>query len=159
LPRGGLSRKKDDGAGTGRADIAGGQAQNAERAHVGGAERCGDLGGGVVAAQRHRLHALLELFECQLQRAKAFGLEMLADDLVLALRVVHAHPSARDDAEPEAGRVARWEERLVPWSELVRQFRVDGFYERFPAKGEVERVARIHRDLAKAAGIEVGKKE
>jgi len=66
---------------------------------------------------------------------------------------------ARDDAEPEAGRVARWEERLVPWSDLVRQFRVDGFYERFPAKGEVERVARIHRDLAKAAGIEVGKKE
>jgi hypothetical protein len=66
---------------------------------------------------------------------------------------------AREDAEPEAGRVARWEERLGPWSELVRQFRVDGFYERFPAKGEVERVARIHRDLAKAAGIEVGKKE
>jgi len=66
---------------------------------------------------------------------------------------------AREDAEPEAGRVARWEERLTPWSELVRQFRVEGFYERFPAKGEVERVARIHRDLAKAAGIEVSKKE
>ena len=66
---------------------------------------------------------------------------------------------AREDAEPDAGRVARWEERLGPWSELVRQFRVEGFYERFPAKGEVERVARIHRDLAKAAGIEVGKKE
>ncbi len=65
---------------------------------------------------------------------------------------------AREDAEPEAGRVARWEERLGPWSELVRQFRVEGFYERFPAKGEVERVARIHRDLAKAASIEVGKK-
>ena len=31
-------------------------------------------------------------------------------------------------------------------------------YERFPAKGEVERVARIHRDLAKAAGVEIGKK-
>ncbi len=65
---------------------------------------------------------------------------------------------AREDAEPEAGRVARWEERLTPWAELVRQFRMEGFYERFPAKGEVERVARIHRDLAKAAGIEVGKK-
>jgi DGQHR domain-containing protein len=65
---------------------------------------------------------------------------------------------ARDDAEPEAGRVARWEKRLAPWGEMARQFRDEGFYERFPAKGEVERVARIHRDLARAAGIEVGKK-
>ena len=41
---------------------------------------------------------------------------------------------------------------------MAREFRDEGFYERFPAKGEVERVARIHRDLARAAGIEVGKK-
>jgi DGQHR domain-containing protein len=66
---------------------------------------------------------------------------------------------ARDDAEPEAGRLARWEERLSPWTEQVRQFRGDGFYERFPAKGEVERVARVHRELAKLANIEVGKKD
>jgi len=65
---------------------------------------------------------------------------------------------ARVDAEPEEGRVARWEERLAPWAEQVRQFRVEGFYERFPAKGEVERVARIHRELAKAAEIQVGAK-
>ena len=65
---------------------------------------------------------------------------------------------ARDDAEPESGRVARWEQRLAPWGEMARQFKDEGFYERFPAKGEVERVARVHRDLAKAAGIEVGKK-
>jgi DGQHR domain-containing protein len=64
---------------------------------------------------------------------------------------------AREDAEPEAGRVARWEQRLAPWSEMARQFRDEGFYERFPAKGEVERVARVHRDLARAAGIEVRK--
>ena len=38
--------------------------------------------------------------------------------------------------------------------ELVKQFRVEGFYERFPAKGQVERVARIHRELARVAGIE-----
>jgi DGQHR domain-containing protein len=61
---------------------------------------------------------------------------------------------AREDAEPEAGRVARWETRLGPWGEMARQFREEGFYERFPAKGEVERVARIHKDLARAAGIE-----
>jgi DGQHR domain-containing protein len=64
---------------------------------------------------------------------------------------------ARDDAEPEAGRVARWEARLGPWGEMAKQFREEGFYERFPAKGEVERVARIHRDLARAAGIEMKK--
>jgi DGQHR domain-containing protein len=64
---------------------------------------------------------------------------------------------ARDDAEPEAGRVQRWEERLGPWAEMARQFKEEGFYERFPAKGEVERVARIHRDLARAAGIETKK--
>src|SRR5713226_9503659 len=61
---------------------------------------------------------------------------------------------AREDAEPESGRVARWEQRLAPWAEMARQFREEGFYERFPAKGEVERVARVHRDLARAAGIE-----
>jgi DGQHR domain-containing protein len=61
---------------------------------------------------------------------------------------------ARQDAEPAEGRIKRWEERLAPWSEQVRAFRVEGFYERFPAKGQIERVTRIHRDLAKAAGIE-----
>jgi DGQHR domain-containing protein len=65
---------------------------------------------------------------------------------------------AREDDGPEAGRLARWEERLKPWWEMGKMFRDEGFYERFPAKGEVERVARVHRDLARAAGIEVGKK-
>ncbi len=61
---------------------------------------------------------------------------------------------ARDDAEPADERVARWEKRLAPWSEQVRAFRVEGFYERFPAKGQIERVARVHRELARAAGID-----
>jgi len=65
---------------------------------------------------------------------------------------------AREDGEGESGRVARWQERLAPWTEMARQFRDEGFYERFPAKGEVERVARIHRDLARAAGIDITKK-
>lgn len=62
---------------------------------------------------------------------------------------------AREDAEPEAGRIARWEARLAPWREQQRAFRADGFYERFPAKGQVERVGRIHRDLARTIGLEV----
>src|SRR6266576_1799309 len=58
------------------------------------------------------------------------------------------------DAEPEEGRVRRWAERLEPWTERTREFRNDGFYERFPAKGQIERVARIHRELARTAGIQ-----
>ena len=39
--------------------------------------------------------------------------------------------------------------------EPLRRRRPDGRpYERFPAKGEGERVARIHKDLARAAGID-----
>jgi DGQHR domain-containing protein len=60
---------------------------------------------------------------------------------------------ARDDTGPEEGREARWAQRLAPWTEMAEMFREDGFYERFPAKGEVERVARVHRDLARAAKI------
>jgi hypothetical protein len=60
---------------------------------------------------------------------------------------------AGEDTDP-ADRVKRWARRLAPWTDLARQFRVEGFYERFPAKGQVERVARIHRELARAAGIE-----
>jgi DGQHR domain-containing protein len=60
---------------------------------------------------------------------------------------------AADDAEPEPGRIERWAKRLAPWREQARAFRSEGFYERFPAKGQVERVARIHRELARYAGI------
>jgi len=62
---------------------------------------------------------------------------------------------ARVDAEPDDDRVRRWERRLHPWTDLKREFRSEGFYERFAAKGQVERVARIHRELAKYARIEV----
>jgi DGQHR domain-containing protein len=57
------------------------------------------------------------------------------------------------DGEPAEGRVGRWQARLAPWAELARDFRNEGFYERFPAKGQVERVARLHRELGRAAGI------
>jgi len=60
---------------------------------------------------------------------------------------------AAADAEPAEGRVERWRARLAPWTEQVRAFRNEGFYERFPAKGQVERVARVYRELARQAGI------
>ena len=55
-----------------------------------------------------------------------------------------------------AGRVERWEKRLQPLTERMRDFRAEGFYERFAAKGQVERVGRIHRDLARAIGLSAG---
>ncbi len=57
------------------------------------------------------------------------------------------------DMEPVEGRAARWRERLAPWAEQAKNFRNEGFYERFPAKGQVERVSRIHRELNRLAGI------
>jgi len=61
---------------------------------------------------------------------------------------------AASDSEPVEGRVRRWANRLYPWSDMMKSFRADGFYERFPAKGQVERVVRIQKELAKAASIE-----
>jgi DGQHR domain-containing protein len=66
---------------------------------------------------------------------------------------------AHADAEPVEGRVPRWTRKLAPWSEIVKSFRSDGFYERFPAKGQIERVGRIHRELDRAAGIEPRKRK
>jgi DGQHR domain-containing protein len=37
---------------------------------------------------------------------------------------------------------------IRPWNDLAREFRAEGFYERFPAKGQVERVRRIHVRLS-----------
>jgi DGQHR domain-containing protein len=58
-----------------------------------------------------------------------------------------------EDSGPEEHQLERWQLRLAPWTEHVRAFRKEGFYERFAAKGQVERVARIHRELARYAGI------
>ena len=43
---------------------------------------------------------------------------------------------------------------LGPWREEVSKFRAEGFYERFPAKGQVERVRRIHQDLLRPLGLD-----
>src|SRR5215472_842288 len=70
--------------------------------------------------------------------------------------LVHDDPEAlQNPGGGQAERIKRWEKRLSPWTELAKTFRSEGFYERFPAKGQVERVARIHKDLSRAANIEV----
>ena len=45
------------------------------------------------------LQLLLQLFEGELQRAEPLRLQMFADDLVFALGVVDAEPSAGNDVE------------------------------------------------------------
>ncbi|HLK36450.1 MAG TPA: DGQHR domain-containing protein [Polyangiaceae bacterium] len=66
---------------------------------------------------------------------------------------------AKVDSDPVEGRIGRWALRLSPWSDLTRSFRVEGFYERFPAKGQIERVGRIHRELGRVANIEPRKRK
>jgi len=41
-------------------------------------------------------------------------------------------------------------ELLKPWGALAKDFRAEGFYERFPAKGQLERVRRVHQRLLDA---------
>ncbi|MGQ0506170.1 MAG: DGQHR domain-containing protein [Myxococcaceae bacterium] len=40
------------------------------------------------------------------------------------------------------------------WAEDAQRFRNEGFYERFAAKGQLERVRRIHLELTRALGLE-----
>jgi DGQHR domain-containing protein len=61
----------------------------------------------------------------------------------------------------DAKLMAAWQEErsprpfrqiLQPWAEIIKEFRAEGFYERFPAKGQVERVRRIHTRLLEVLG-------
>jgi DGQHR domain-containing protein len=79
---------------------------------------------------------------------------MVTRSVTLKAMLRVAFELARTDAAPVEGRVDRWKKRLAPWGELRPMFRTEGFYERFPAKGEVERVDRVKKELARAARIE-----
>ena len=62
----------------------------------------GSAGSGRLRAgveQPFGLQPLLQLVERELQRAEALRLEVLADELVLALRLVDRDAPARDDAQ------------------------------------------------------------
>ncbi|MCC6808175.1 MAG: DGQHR domain-containing protein [Deltaproteobacteria bacterium] len=65
---------------------------------------------------------------------------------------------AREDQSPD-DRQKRWEKRLFPWIDQARTFRAEGFYERFPAKGQVERVARIHKELARLINVSTSREK
>ncbi|HUF51245.1 MAG TPA: DGQHR domain-containing protein [Longimicrobiales bacterium] len=78
---------------------------------------------------------------------------MVTKPVTLKAMVRVAADLSREDIGPAHERVERWENKLEPWSDRVRDFRADGFYERFAARGQVERVARIHRELMRTADI------
>ncbi|HUF12699.1 MAG TPA: DGQHR domain-containing protein [Longimicrobiales bacterium] len=78
---------------------------------------------------------------------------MVTRPVTLKALVRVAADLAEDDELPLDDRQQRWIERMRPWRGRVRDFRADGFYERFAAKGQVERVGRIHRELARAIGL------
>jgi DGQHR domain-containing protein len=79
---------------------------------------------------------------------------MITKPVTLKAMIRVAADLTATDAEPEENRIQRWRDKLAPWSEQMREFRNEGFYERFPAKGQVERVTRIHRELGRVAGIQ-----
>jgi len=81
------------------------------------------------------------------------GRYMVTRPVTLKALIRVAADLAREEDATVAGRVERWTERLAPWSDMIRDFRADGFYERFAAKGQVERVTRIHRELSRVIGL------
>jgi DGQHR domain-containing protein len=84
---------------------------------------------------------------------------MVTKPVTLKAMIRVAADLARVDATPVDGRVKRWTARLAPFTAMSRTFRSEGFYERFPAKGQVERVGRIHRELSRAIGVGSKKEE
>ena len=68
--------------------------------------RRGSAGSGRLRAgveQPFGLQPLLQLLERELQRAEPVRLQVLADELVFALRLVDAEPAARDDVQAVLG--------------------------------------------------------
>ncbi|MCL6524282.1 MAG: DGQHR domain-containing protein [Thermoflavifilum sp.] len=57
-------------------------------------------------------------------------------------------------AEPEEGRVERWISLLQPWTKEKSRFQMTGFYERFAARGQVERTQRIFSELWRLLAVE-----
>jgi hypothetical protein len=72
----------------------------------------------------------------------------LAGDVAAKSRALGLSPAASAGAT-EASLVKRFER----WEPLVAEFRRDGFYERFPARGQVERVEKIRDRLRRDAGL------
>ena len=81
---------------------------------------------------------------------------MVTRDVTLkALIRVAGDAAATLGEDPPAGPelVAALDRRFKSWGELVREFRREGFYERFAARGQVERVDKIRKRLSREARL------
>jgi hypothetical protein len=72
----------------------------------------------------------------------------VAGDVAAKTRALGLSPAAAAGAT-ELSLVKRFER----WTPLVAEFRRDGFYERFPARGQVERVEKIRDRLRRESGL------
>jgi hypothetical protein len=72
----------------------------------------------------------------------------VAGDVAAKTRALAISPAAAAGAT-EASLVKRFD----LWGSLVAEFRRDGFYERFPARGQVERVEKIRDRLRRDSGL------
>jgi hypothetical protein len=70
------------------------------------------------------------------------ALMRVLDDLIIDRKLIGDWETTRSP-KPFA-------ELLKPWAALGKEFRAEGFYERFPAKGQLERVRRVHQRLLDA---------
>jgi DGQHR domain-containing protein len=116
----------------------------------------GKKGAGAREAERYyeRVRDFLKAAEKVWGEAWGSGSYMVTRPVTLKAMIRVCADLSREDADPADGRPKRWERRLGAWREQLRQFRAEGFYERFPAKGQIERVARVHRELSRAIGLE-----
>ena len=71
------------------------------------------------------------------------ALVRLAGDVAPHSRAFGVAPGATGEAETALAK------RFASWSPLVGEFKRDGFYERFPARGQVERVEKIRSRLGR----------
>jgi hypothetical protein len=81
---------------------------------------------------------------------------MVTRDVTIAamLRLVaDVLPTLDRDASPGAELQKSLEARFAPLSEIVRDFRRDGFWERFPARGQSERIDIIKKRIARQVGL------
>jgi DGQHR domain-containing protein len=111
--------------------------------------------GSESAAQEHVEHHYAILRDFLKASAAAWGeawgsdSHMVTKPVTLKALIRVCADLAESDADPAEGRVKRWTARLAPWAERTRDFKADGFYERFAAKGQIERVQKIHRELGR----------
>jgi DGQHR domain-containing protein len=75
------------------------------------------------------------------------ALVRVAGDAAAKSRALGVAPPASGEVENVLAK------RFASWSELVGEFRRDGFYERFPARGQVERVEKIRARLCRETGL------